>query len=215
MVGAWFHLSVAVLCLGVAIAQPAPGAPSRVVTIDRVVAVVNDEAITQYDLDDAKRIVLQQLKQQNVQPPSADVLDKQVLERLMTERSLLQLAKENGVKVDDTQIERAMQRIAQENKLSAEDFRKALANENITYAKYREDIRNELTMQRLRSRQALTRSKAGAGGPKRRCARSRREATLRRLPRDSPMRPTRFQGATSDGGPARVCRPSLWMKCAR
>ena len=97
--------------------------------------------------------MLQQLKQQNVQPPSADVLDKQVLERLMTERSLLQLAKENGVKVDDTMIERAMQRIAQENKLSAEDFRKALANENITYAKYREDIRNELTMQRLRERE--------------------------------------------------------------
>jgi peptidyl-prolyl cis-trans isomerase SurA len=155
MVGPWFHLFVAMLGLGVATAQaqPSPGAPSRVVTIDRVVAVVNDEAITQYDLDDAKRIVLQQLKQQNVQPPSGDVLDKQVLERLMTERSLLQLAKENGVKVDDTQIERAMQRIAQENKLSPEDFRKALANENITYAKYREDLRNELTMQRLRERE--------------------------------------------------------------
>src|SRR5438552_12226209 len=153
MMGAWFHLSVAMLCLGVANAQPAPGAPSRVLPLDRGGAVVNDDAITQYDLDDAKRIVLQHLKQQNVQPPSADVLDKQVLERLMTERSLLQLAKENGVKVDDTMIERAMQRIAQENKLSAEDFRKALANENITYAKYREDIRNELTMQRLRERE--------------------------------------------------------------
>jgi len=157
MVGAWFHLSVAMLCLGVANAQPAPGAPSRVVPVDRVVAVVNDEAITQYDLDDAKRIVLQQLKQQNVQPPSADVLDKQVLERLMTERSLLQLAKENGVKVDDTMIERAMQRIAQENKLSAEDFRKALANENITYAKYREDIRCVSAKSTARSPSAMPR----------------------------------------------------------
>jgi peptidyl-prolyl cis-trans isomerase SurA len=118
-----------------------------------VVAVVNDEAITQYDLDDAKRVVLQQLKQQNVQPPAQDILEKQVLERMMTERSLLQFAKENGVKIDDTQIERAILRIAQDNKLSAEDFRKALAKENIAYARYREDIRNELTVQRLRERE--------------------------------------------------------------
>jgi peptidyl-prolyl cis-trans isomerase SurA len=135
-----------------ALAQPS-APPQGVVNVDRVVAVVNDEAITQYELDDAKRIVLQQLKQQNVQPPAQDVLDKQVLERMMTERSLLQFAKENGVKVDDTMIERAILRIAQENKLSAEDFRKALAKENIDYPRYREDVRHELTMQRLRERE--------------------------------------------------------------
>ena len=136
-----------------ALAQPSGPNQNRVVNVDRVVAVVNDEAITQYDLDDAKRIVLQQLKQQNVQPPAQDVLDKQVLERMMTERSLLQFAKENGVKVDDTMIERAILRIAQENKLSAEDFRKALAKENIDYPRYREDVRHELTVQRLRERE--------------------------------------------------------------
>ena len=86
--------------------------------LDRVVAIVNDEAITQYELDDAKRVVLQQLKQQNVQQPAPDVLDKQVLERLVTERALLQYAKESGIKVDDTQVERAIQRIAEDNKLT-------------------------------------------------------------------------------------------------
>src|ERR1700681_3793916 len=136
-----------------ALAQPTAPTQNRVVNVDRVVAVINDEAITQYDLDDAKRIVLQQIKQQNVQPPAQDVLDKQVLERMMTERSLLQFAKENGVRVDDTMIERAILRIAQENKLSAEDFRKALAKENIEYPRYREDVRRELTMQRLRERE--------------------------------------------------------------
>jgi len=142
-----------VLASACALAQPTAQTPSRVVNVDRVVAVVNDEAITQYDLDDAKRIILQQLKQQNVQPPAQDVLDKQVLERMMTERSLLQFAKENGVRVDDTMIERAILRIAQENKLSAEDFRKALAKENIDYPRYREDVRHELTVQRLRERE--------------------------------------------------------------
>jgi peptidyl-prolyl cis-trans isomerase SurA len=136
-----------------ALAQPKALPADKVVSVDRVIAVVNDEAITQHDLDDTRRIVLQQLKQQKVDPPPRDVLDKQVLERMLTEKSLLQFAKENGVKVDDTQIERAIQRIAQENRLSPEEFRKVLANENIPYPKYREDIRSELTVQRMRERE--------------------------------------------------------------
>ncbi len=133
-------------------AQPT-NAPPSVVNVDRVVAVVNDEALTQYELDDARRVVQAQLKQQKVEPPAADVLDKQVLERLITQRALLQQAKEDGVKIDDTQVERAIQRIAQENKLSSDDFRKLLAQEKIPYAKYRDDIRNEMIVQRLRERE--------------------------------------------------------------
>ena len=125
--------------------------------VDRVVAIVNDEAITQHEVDDARRVVLTQMKQQNVQPPAPDVLEKQVLERLITERSLMQFAKETGLRVDDTQIERAIQRIAQDNKLSPEDFKKALAAEKITYAKYRDDIRSELVVQRLREREIESR----------------------------------------------------------
>ena len=144
-------IALALFAAGVC-AQPT-NAPSPVVNVDRVVAIVNDEALTQYEVDDARRVVQQQLKQQKVQPPAADVLDKQVLERLITQRALLQQAKESGVKIDDTQVERAIQRIAQENKLSAEDFRKMLARENIPYAKYRDDIRNEMIVQRLRERE--------------------------------------------------------------
>ncbi len=148
------------LSVGVAFAQPAAvtrPVPPRVVSVDRVVAIVNDEAITQHDVDDTKRVVLTQMKQQNVQPPASDVLDKQVLERLITERSLLQFAKETGLRVDDQQIERTIQRIAQDNKLTADEFRKALAQENISYAKYRDDIRNELVVQRLREREVESR----------------------------------------------------------
>jgi peptidyl-prolyl cis-trans isomerase SurA len=133
---------------------PVPSAaPPRVVAIDRVIAVVNDEAITQYELDDARRIVVQQLKQQNVQQPAADVLDKQVLERLITERALLQHAKDSGIKVDDTQVERAIQRIAEDNKLTLDGLRQALAREGVAYVRYREDVRSEIVMQRLRERE--------------------------------------------------------------
>lgn len=138
-------------------AQPSRTAAPRVQPVDRIVAVVNDEAITQYELDDAKRIVLQQLKRQNVALPAGDVLDKQVLERLITERTLLQYAKENGIKVDDTQVERTIQRIAEDNKMTPDDVRKALARDNMSYARYREDIRNEITVQRVREREVDSR----------------------------------------------------------
>ena len=151
-------LSLVMLALAAAVsAQPSPpvpgAAPPRVVAIDRVIAVVNDEAITQYELDDKRRIVVQQLKQQNVQQPAADVLDKQVLESLITERALLQHAKDSGIKVDDTQVERAIQRIAEDNKLTLDGLRQALAREGVPYVKYREDVRSEIVMQRLRERE--------------------------------------------------------------
>jgi peptidyl-prolyl cis-trans isomerase SurA len=134
-------------------AQSAPSAPPRPAALDRVVAVVNDEAVTQYDLEEARRIVLQQLKQQNVPQPAPDVLDKQLLERLVTERALLQYAKESGIKVDDTQVERTIQRIAEDNKITVDTLRQALAKDNISYAKYRDDVRNEIVIQRLRERE--------------------------------------------------------------
>ncbi len=145
------------LAAAAASAQSSPpvpsAAPPRVVAVDRVIAVVNDEAITQYELDDARRIVVQQLKQQNVQQPATDVLDKQVLERLITERALLQHAKDSGIKVDDTQVERAIQRIAEDNKLTLDGLRQALAREGVAYVRYREDVRSEIVMQRLRERE--------------------------------------------------------------
>jgi len=127
--------------------------PDRSVLLDRVVAIVNDEAVTQFDIDDQKRTILAQMKTQNVTPPPKDVLEKQLLDRIITERAILQFAKENGVRVDDTQVERAILRIAQDNKLSADEFRQALKKENIEYEKYREDIRKEIVIQRLRERE--------------------------------------------------------------
>jgi peptidyl-prolyl cis-trans isomerase SurA len=142
-----------VLATGWALAQPSRTAPVRAQVVDRVIAIVNDEAITQFELDDAKRVVLEQLKKQKVTLPPNDVLDKQVLERLITERSLIQYAKENGIKVDDTQVERTIQRIAEDNKMTVDEVRKALALDKVSYARYREDIRNEIIVQRVRERE--------------------------------------------------------------
>jgi len=159
-------LSIGILaCACVATAQTQPPAPvstpapaSRAaavatVPLDRVIAVVNDEALTQWDLREQRRLVLEQLKASNVAAPASDVLDKQVMERLITERALTQFAKETGIRVDDTTVERTILRIAEENKLSPDEFRKVLEKENIPYANYREDIRRQVVMQRLRDRE--------------------------------------------------------------
>ena len=129
----------------------------RIILLDRVVAIVNDEALTQFEIDEQKKIILAQMKASNVTPPPSDVLDKQLLDRLITERAILQYAKENGVKVDDTQVERTILRIAQDNKLSVDEFRRALLKEGTTYEKYREDIRREMVVQRLREREVEAR----------------------------------------------------------
>ncbi len=140
-----------------AAAVPRTPALDRTVLLDRVVAIVDDEALTQYELDDQKKSALAQMKSRNLTPPPADVLDKQVLDRLITERAVMHFAKENGVRVDDTQVERAILRIAQDNKLTAEEFRRALGREGISYDKYREDIRKEIVIQRLREREVEAR----------------------------------------------------------
>ena len=132
---------------------PAARPNTASVPLDRVVAVVNNEAVTQFDVNEQKRLVLSQMRDAKVQPPPPDALEKQVLDRLVTERALLQYAKDSGVRVDDQTVERTILRVAQENKLSPEEFRKVLEREKIPYAKYREDIRREITIQRLRERE--------------------------------------------------------------
>jgi peptidyl-prolyl cis-trans isomerase SurA len=136
---------------------PARGATDREVLLDRVVAVVNDEAITQFELNEQRAAALVQMREAKVAPPSPDVLERQLLDRLITERSLMQFAKETGIRVDDTAVERAIGRIAQDNKLSLDDFRKALDREGISYPKYREDVRREMMVQRLREREVENR----------------------------------------------------------
>jgi peptidyl-prolyl cis-trans isomerase SurA len=134
---------------------PAPNADANApeVPLDRVVAVVNDEAITQYDINDSRAKTIRQLNISKVPLPAPDVLDKQVLERLINERALMQFAKESGIKVEDTLVERTIARVVQDNKMTPDQFRAALAKEGITYAGYREDVRRELTLQRLRDRE--------------------------------------------------------------
>jgi peptidyl-prolyl cis-trans isomerase SurA len=133
---------------------PASAAPENDVgQIDRIVAVVDKDVITYSELRDRIQIVLGQLEKQGAQRPPQDVLEKQVLERLISDRLQLQLAAQTGLRVDDNQLDKTVQRIAEQNKLSISEFRDALEKDGINYRKFREDIRNEIILARLRERE--------------------------------------------------------------
>jgi peptidyl-prolyl cis-trans isomerase SurA len=134
-------------------ADTAPMAkPHQPVEIDRIVAIVNDDVITQQELNDRVRLISQQLQQQGTPPPPRNILEKQVLERTINDRVQLQFAKQTGIRVDDTQLDRTLQRIAENNKLSLPEFRAALAKDGINFSQFREDIRNEIMLAHLRER---------------------------------------------------------------
>ena len=134
-------------------ATPRGVAPSRVVAVDRIVAVVNDEVITQNDLAERVSLVVRQLQRQGGQLPPTDVLSRQILERMINDLLQVQLAKENGIKVDDATLDKTIERIAQENNLAMPEFRAALDKDGVRFPRFREDIRNEILLSRLRERE--------------------------------------------------------------
>jgi peptidyl-prolyl cis-trans isomerase SurA len=146
----------AVLILAVShAASGAPGDRKKEdgVALDRIVAVVNSDVVTRLDLDEQIKVATQQLKRQGTPLPARDVLERQLLERLITAKVLTQTAKETGLRVDDTQLQRSIERIAQENKATPEAFRKTLEGEGIDFNRFREELRNEILITRLKERE--------------------------------------------------------------
>ncbi len=130
--------------------QPVAG---RVVLLDRIVAVINSEVITRRDLDDRLAVIIAQLKQQGTPLPAREALEKQVLERMILNSVQLQYAKETGLRIDDATLEKAIARIAADNKITVQQMRATLEKDGVSFAKFREDIRDEIAMVRLRERE--------------------------------------------------------------
>lgn len=147
------HLIVLICCLGGLLAHPVSAAPERVIEADRIVAVVGDDVITYFDLRTRLAAALKQLQKQGTPLPPQDELERQMLERLIMERTQLQYARESGLKIDDTQLDQAIGRIAAGNKMTPQQFRTALEKDGVQYAQFREEIRNEMVTVRLRERE--------------------------------------------------------------
>lgn len=124
-----------------------------IVKLDRIVAVVDQTVITEHELESRIATVTAQFKKQGTDIPEEAALRKQILERLISDTLQIQYAAQTGVKIDDSQLDRTVERIAEQNNLTLTEFSEALAKDGVTMAKFRADIRNEITIARLRDRE--------------------------------------------------------------
>jgi peptidyl-prolyl cis-trans isomerase SurA len=147
---------LAMFTAGIAIAQQ-PAYSSGIQSIDHIVAVVNENVITRNELDEMLKAAVKQLEKQGMQAPSRAVMEKQMLERIIVNRVQLQLAKETGLTVSDTELDQTIRRIAQENKLSLSEFHSALEEDGISFNKFRNEIRDEIILVRLKEREVNNR----------------------------------------------------------
>jgi peptidyl-prolyl cis-trans isomerase SurA len=156
---------VFLIALGAAVTANAQGVPRAAtgapalsgVMLDRIAVIVNDEVITLYELNTRIDIVLRQLKREGTPAPSRAELEKQLLERMVTDRVQMQIARETGMRVDDLQLDRALARIAETNAMTLQVFRDALERDGLPFGTFREDVRAEIVMQRLREREVENR----------------------------------------------------------
>lgn len=122
--------------------------------IDAVAVVVNNDVITQNELRDKLRTTEAQLKAQGTPLPAHDVLERQMLERMISDMLQLQFAAESGIRVDDSQLDMALSRIAEQNKFAGlNELRARLKKEGIDFEQYREEVRNEMIFTRVRERE--------------------------------------------------------------
>ncbi len=144
----------ALLALLCALALPASAAP---IEIDRIVAVVNNSVLTEYELNGRVEQAMRQLAAQSAGKggalPPRRLIEKQLLERMITEKVLMQIAEDTNVRFEGLALDRAIARIAQGNNMSPEAFRKAVEAEGTDFNAFREQIRAEMTLSRLKERE--------------------------------------------------------------
>ena len=150
----WIRSAVLLLCfVGIATAQTPKRPVGEPIPADRIVAVVNNDVITLYELRSRMDEAMGQLQKQGTQLPPRDVLERQMLERMIVDKVQLQFARDVGMRIDDSQLDQALQRIAAGNKMSLPQFRETLQKDGIPYAKFREQIRDEMMIARVRERE--------------------------------------------------------------
>lgn len=130
---------------------PGPSAPGQ--ALDTIVAVVNDDIITRAELQAELTRIRRQLQEREANPPPQNVLERQVLERMILERLQVRAAEGNNIVVDDQSVNAALQEIAQRNNFSLEQLSEAVERrEGVPFENFREGIRREIAVARLRQR---------------------------------------------------------------
>ena len=145
--------------------QPAPVRPGMPgvtasapqATTDFIVAVVNSEPITNNDVRSETQRVMQQLAQQRRPVPDAAALAAEVLENLINQKAQLQVARETGLRVEESAVDEAEKSIALQNQFDVAELRRRVTREGQTVAQFRTQLREQILMQRLREREVESR----------------------------------------------------------
>src|SRR5690606_19246562 len=143
-----YFLAAALACL------PAAGALAQTYAaaqpVDRIAAVVNEDVILRSELERAIANIRAQYAGKETQLPPDDVLQRQVLERLILSRLEIARATDAGIGVSDQELEQAVQGVAQQNGLGVDQLRETLAADGMSFTDFRNDLRNEILTQKLR-----------------------------------------------------------------
>ena len=142
--------------IGPSLAQAQSNLKSR--SVDYIVAVVNSEPITNNEVKNLKLRLEKQL-QPGTTAPSAQVLTQQALDQLINEKAQLQQARDNGIRIDDTEVDQTELNIARQNQVSKEELYKRIVSEGLSVSAFREQLRNQLMISRLRERDVDNRAR--------------------------------------------------------
>ena len=127
-----------------------PGSASAQTSIDTIVATVDEDIITRREMEQKIKLVEMEFLESSRSLPDPETLYRQVLEVMINESVQVQQARKRGINIPDSQLNQAMQKIAQDNNLSLSDFRQTLISRGLDYNKYRESLRKELALRTLR-----------------------------------------------------------------
>ena len=122
---------------------------TKIELIDRVVAVVDSGVIMESQLNSRVEEILIRLKNDKAELPPLNLLEEQVLDRLIIEEIQLQLADRAGIKISDSELNQTLSRVSSQNNLSLEEFRLKLEAEGTSYKSFRDTIKKELIIQRV------------------------------------------------------------------
>ena len=125
--------------------------------LDRIVAVVNEGILLQSELDTQTGMIVRQLREQNTQLPSPEVIKGQVLEQLILKELQLQRARRLGIQVPDAMLNATLSQVASRNGLTLTQLPQAMAADGIDYASFREDMRSDMVIEALHQRAVVAR----------------------------------------------------------
>ncbi|KPK03973.1 MAG: molecular chaperone SurA [Betaproteobacteria bacterium SG8_39] len=125
----------------------------RVLPVDRIVAVVGRDVVTMTELQARVGAAERELRRQGTALPDRKILERQVLEQMILQKAQLRLAQDTGIQVDDVQLDRAIERIAEGNRLSLREFRSRLERDGVSFEQFREEVREQILIARVRERE--------------------------------------------------------------